>query len=165
MALKEEDLAKILQRPGYRVAGDKAPPGKLTVGVHELKRQVAESKLEIRFAQQLAERGIQVEYGLQVASVSSSAPPLPSWAFRCVRNYLDAIPGKGYELDFAWTTVQFFVEVDGGAHRTKGRFKADTIKHAMLLLAGWRGFRVSGADVREGRAIEWTMEWLQRGPA
>jgi very-short-patch-repair endonuclease len=103
-----------------------------------LKREMPkESKLERRFVQQLGEAGI-TDYQ---------------------RNYFP-ITGRDWELDFCWPARKFAVEVDGMAHRTKGRFKADFQKHAALLLAGWLVLRVCGDDVRQGRAIEWTKQLL-----
>lgn len=96
-----------------------------------------ESKLEIRFVQQLADAGI-AGY---------------------TRNYFPII-GRDWELDFAWSPIKVYIEIDGMAHRTKERFKADFQKHAALVLDGWRGLRVCGDDVRQGRAIEWTKRLL-----
>jgi very-short-patch-repair endonuclease len=96
-----------------------------------------ESKLERRFVQQLAEAGIS-DY---------------------TRNHFPIL-GRDWELDFCWAPRLLYVEVDGMAHRTKGRFKADFTKRAELLLAGWRGLHVCGDDIRQGRAIEWTKRLL-----
>jgi very-short-patch-repair endonuclease len=96
-----------------------------------------ESKLEIRFVQQLADAGI-AGY---------------------TRNYFPIL-GRDWELDFAWVPAKVYIEIDGMAHRTKERFKADFQKHAALVLAGWRGLRVCGDDVRQGRAIDWTKQLL-----
>lgn len=106
------------------------------------------SKLEARFEQQLNEHGIWP---------AKEDEPTGYW-----RNYLNAVPGRGYELDFAWYAFKFAVEVDGSAHRTKGRFKRDFEKHAELMLAGWRVLRVGGDDVRHGRAIAWTLQLLAK---
>lgn len=104
----------------------------------ERKREMPkESKLEQRFVQQLAEAGI-TGY---------------------VRNFFPVL-GRDWELDFAWPDKRCAVEIDGMAHRTKGRFKGDMEKHATLMLAGWRVLRVCGDDVRHGRAIEWTKQLL-----
>lgn len=96
-----------------------------------------ESKLERRFVQQLAEAGI-TDY---------------------TRNHFPIL-GRDWELDFCWASRKLAVEVDGMAHRTKGRFKADYPKHAALLLDGWKVLRVCGDDIRQGRAIQWTKDLL-----
>lgn len=97
-----------------------------------------DSKIERRFAQQLAERGI------------------PAY----VRDYF-FIEGRDFELDFAWPALKFAVSIEGQAHRVKARFLADTEKHALGLIAGWKILRVAGKDVRDGRAIEWTWTLLR----
>lgn len=91
-----------------------------------------ESKLERRFEQQLIEAGIG---GYQ-------------------RNYF-FLADRDFELDFAWAPVKIYVEVQGMAHRIKGKFKADIEKRALALMAGWRGLEVDGITIKDGRAIEW----------
>ena len=103
----------------------------------EPKAPPKESKLERRFLQQLADAGIE----------------------NYVRNYFPIL-GRDWELDFAWPPKKVAVEVDGMAHRTRERFKADFQKHAALILDGWLVIRVCGDDVRQGRAIEWTKRLL-----
>lgn len=165
--LSEADLKAMLRKRGYRV---RVHDGNPSDAAKELKRHVAESKLEIRFAQQLAER--------EIFPMDSSQPALNAIVtprsgliaaceerrnpFPYVRNYLDAISGRNFELDFCWPRLRFAVEIDGMAHRTKGRFVADHEKHAILLLADWKILRVCGADIRNGRAVDWTMEVLRR---
>lgn len=96
-----------------------------------------QSKLELRFEQQLIVRGVR------------------PW----MRNYC-FFAGRNWELDFSWPAEKIYVEVDGMAHRIKARFKGDYEKHAMALLSGWRGLRVCGDDIRHERAIEWTIRLL-----
>lgn len=98
------------------------------------------SPIELMFAQQLAVLEI----------------PAPA------RN-LVFLPGRKFELDFAWPDRRFGVEVDGMAHRTKERFKKDFEKHALAMIHGWRVLRVGGHDVRSGRAAAWLITlWEQR---
>ena len=97
------------------------------------------SLIEERMAQQIAEAGL----------------PEP------VREYFH-IPGRDFRLDFAWPALKIGVEVQGGAHRVKGRFKADIEKRALSLLAGWRALEVGGVEVRTGKSIEWLQELLRR---
>ena len=65
------------------------------------------------------------------------------------------IPNRDFRLDFAWPALKLGLEVQGGAHRIKGKFKADMEKRALGLLAGWRILEVGGKEVRSGQAIEW----------
>lgn len=97
-----------------------------------------ESPLERRFDQQLEVSGL----------------PLPrkNWFFLNNRNF---------ELDRAWPTLKVAVEVQGMAHRIKGKFKADIEKRALAMLAGWRVLEVDGASIKDGRAIEWTKRLLK----
>ena len=105
-----------------------------------LRRVLPESKLELRFTQQLAER-----------------PDIPPH----VRNYF-FLDGRDFELDFAWPNLKFAVSIEGMAHRVRGRFKADIEKHALAVLAGWTVLRVGGAEIRHGVAIYWTQTMLER---
>jgi very-short-patch-repair endonuclease len=97
----------------------------------------AESKIERRLDQQLAESG------------------LPKHQ----RNYF-FLPDRDLELDFAWPALKVAVEVQGMAHRIKGKWKRDIEKRALAMLAGWRVLEVDGAAVRDGRAIEWTKKLI-----
>ena len=63
--------------------------------------------------------------------------------------------GHRHRLDFAWPALKIGVEVQGMVHRIKGRFEADIEKRALGLLQGWRVLEVSGAAIRDGRAIKW----------
>jgi len=94
--------------------------------------QPKESKIERRLDQQLAESG------------------LPA----ARRNYF-FLADRDLELDFAWPDRMLAVEVQGMAHRIKGKFTRDIEKRALAMLAGWRVLEVDGACVRDGRAIEW----------
>lgn len=151
----EEDYKAHLKR-----AGKPAAAGEMKRAV----RTQVESKIEVRFAQQLAENGIVQRAPTELfyrADAQFNNCSRYSFTRNYDRNYLDAVRGRGFELDFAWPVVRFFVEVDGMAHRTRERFLTDSAKHAELLFAGWRGLRVNGPDVRDGRAIEWTMRALE----
>lgn len=105
----------------------------------EVKReQTKESKLERRFDQQLAEAGL--------------PEPRRNWFF---------LNGRDYELDRAWPAQKVAVEVQGMAHRIKGKWKRDIEKRALAMLAGWKVLEVDGASIRDGRAIEWTKQLLK----
>ncbi len=71
------------------------------------------------------------------------------------------ILGRDFRLDFAWVPEKKYVEVQGMAHRIKGKFRADIEKRALLTLAGWRGLEVGGAEIKSGKAIEWIKELLK----
>lgn len=101
-------------------------------------RKQPESKLERRLDQQIEEAGLEV--------------PRRNWFL---------ITGRDYELDRAWPTKKIAVEVQGMAHRIKGKFQRDIEKRALALLAGWRVLEVDGASVRDGRAIQWLKELLK----
>lgn len=90
------------------------------------------SLIEERMAQQIAQAGL----------------PIP------VREYFH-IKDRDHRLDFAWPDLKIGVEVQGMAHRIKGRFRADIEKRALGLLAGWRILEVGGIEVRSGIAIRW----------
>lgn len=97
-----------------------------------------ESKIERRFEQQLLER-----------------PLIPPHQ----RNYF-FLPDRDFELDFAWPALKVAVEIQGMAHRVKGRFKADIEKRALAQLAGWRVLELDGDSVRSGRGLEWLVGLL-----
>ena len=46
------------------------------------------------------------------------------------------------------------VDIDGGVHRIKDKFKRDIERHNALQMAGWLHLRFSPQDVKAGRAIE-----------
>lgn len=77
------------------------------------------------------------------------------------RNYRH-IPGRKFELDFAWPALKLGVEVQGMAHRIKGKFEADVDKRALAQLEGWLILEVSGRRIRDGSAIEWLKELYDR---
>lgn len=97
------------------------------------------SALEIRFAQQIETKGL----------------PAPVREFY----FLD---GRDFRLDFAYPHLKIGVEVQGMAHRIKGRFQADIEKRALALLAGWRVLEVSGATIKSGQAIVWLAQLLDQ---
>lgn len=99
-----------------------------------------ESKLERRLVQQLTDAGI---HGWQ-------------------RNYF-FLGDRDLELDFAWPETRLAVEVQGMAHRIKGKFQRDIEKRALALLAGWRVLEVDGSAIRDGRALKWLKLLLNDG--
>ena len=97
------------------------------------------SKLERRFSQQLTDN-----------------PEIPAHQ----RNYF-FLETRDLELDFAWPAVKVAVEIQGMAHRIKGKWKRDIEKRALALLAGWRVLEVGGDQVRSGQALEWLRALLR----
>lgn len=77
------------------------------------------------------------------------------------REFKGAVPGREFRLDFAWPDRKVAVEVQGMVHRIKARFKADTEKHCLLVVHGWKVLPVSGDDVRRGRAVQWVESLLR----
>ena len=100
------------------------------------------SKIERRFSQQLADN-----------------PDIPPHQ----RNYF-FLPDRDLELDFAWSEVSIAVEVQGMAHRIKGKFKRDIEKRALAMLAGCRVLEVGGDQVRSGQALQWLRLLLATRP-
>lgn len=98
-----------------------------------------ESPLERRFDQQLVTRGA------------------PSY----LREYYFA-KDRDWRFDFAWPERKVAVEIQGGAHRIKGRFKADLPKRAAALLAGWRVLELGRDEIRSEQGIAWLLELLSR---
>ena len=79
-----------------------------------------------------------------------------------MRNYF-FLPDRDFELDYAWPEVKVAVEVQGMAHRIKGKWKRDIEKRALALLAGWRVLELDGDSVRSGRGLEWLRALLAKG--
>lgn len=97
-----------------------------------------QSNLELRFAQQIWDSGL--ADGLQ-----------REWFF---------IKDRDFQFDFAYPKLKVAVEVQGMAHRIKGKFQRDIEKRALAQLAGWRVLEVDGASIRSGKAIGWLKELL-----
>ncbi len=72
------------------------------------------------------------------------------------------IKGRDFRLDFAWPDRKIGVEVQGMAHRIKGKFHADIEKRALAMLQGWRILEVSGDTVRDERGIGWLKQLLEK---
>ena len=75
-------------------------------------------------------------------------------------------PARNWRFDFAWPGVlpgepgPIAVEMEGGAHRIKGRFERDVEKYNRAALHGWTLLRVTPAMVNDGRAIALICEAL-----
>lgn len=73
------------------------------------------------------------------------------------REQLLVLPRK-FRTDLSWLEIKTFVEVDGGewSHGQHGRgqgMQDDCVKWNLLTLAGWRGFRFTGSQVKSGYAL------------
>ncbi len=68
-------------------------------------------------------------------------------------------PGRRWRLDFAWPEFLIALEIEGGTFNT-GRhtrpvgFEKDCEKYNAAAMLGWTVFRVTGAMVRDGRALK-----------
>lgn len=127
------------QLKAYQLKNDK--PEMLGVDIDAIHRNQApkESKIERRLIQQMTDEGI------------------TGWQ----RNYF-FLPDRELELDIAFPTIRAAVEVQGMAHRIRGKFQRDIEKRALAMLAGWRVLEVDGSSIRDGRALQWLKALLSR---
>ena len=68
-------------------------------------------------------------------------------------------PDRQWRFDFT-VAGKIAIEVEGGTfgksrHTTGIGFEKDASKYAEALCLGWRVLRVTGSQVRDGRAIQW----------
>lgn len=63
--------------------------------------------------------------------------------------------GSRHRLDVCYRARKIGVEVQGGVHRIKGRFKADLKKRAEGLLQGWRVLEVGPDEIKSGKGLQW----------
>ncbi len=106
------------------------------------------------------------------ASLKPKAPPGPSQIHIRMRQQIQQaglpepieeyyhIKGRDFRLDFAWPDRKIGLEVQGMAHRIKGKFHADIEKRALALIDGWRILEVSGNAVRDERGIGWLKQLM-----
>ena len=133
----EHDAIKARLAAWDKSETDGKPPPPLPV-IPKGSNKVEGSRLETMFALQLR------------------ALALPAW----VEQYVGAVPGRKYRLDFAWPERKLAVECCGHVHRIRERFLADCERTCLLVLAGWKVLPVSGDDIRSGRAIGWLQQAL-----
>lgn len=73
---------------------------------------------------------------------------------------------RKWHSDFCWPDINFIVEVEGGVH-SKGRhvrpkgFTDDCEKYNEALLLGYRVLRVTTAQVKSEKAINWIERALE----
>ena len=76
-------------------------------------------------------------------------------------------PPRKWRFDFAYPELLIGIEVEGGGfvagrHGRGIGMEADCEKYAMALLEGWRVLRVTGRQIKDGSAIAWLKELLNR---
>lgn len=109
------------------------------------RRHLAPAKQRLASAKQHPPGGKAAELALRDSILEAGIPPpYREFTFH---------PTRDWRLDLAWPQFKLAIEIDGSVHRTKQRFASDIEKHNALMLAGWRYFRVTPADVKEGRAF------------
>ena len=69
-------------------------------------------------------------------------------------------PPRRWRFDYTWPAQWIAVEQEGavwtGGRHTRGRgFEADCVKYAEAILLGWRVFRASPRQMRDGTVIGW----------
>lgn len=77
------------------------------------------------------------------------------------------LSGRKFRADFAFPEQMLLIEVDGGLYIQGGHSRgaareSDLERDALAMLAGWRTLRVSPRHVKDGRAIAWIAELLEK---
>lgn len=80
-------------------------------------------------------------------------------AFGCLSEF-KFHPTRRWRFDFAWPEKKLAVEIEGGVwtggRHTRGKgFSEDCEKYSEAAVLGWRIIRVTGDQVRSGKAIQW----------
>ena len=139
----EAALDELLKRSHVRVvngpytAGPKAKPGPKPAPPK--KGQKEPSSIEYLMGHQIQEAGL----------------PEP------VRQ-LQYFEDRKFTGDFCWPDRRIALEVDGGAHKTEGRFSASFERAYMLMMANWTVLHVGKTEVRNYKALEWITHVLAR---
>lgn len=76
-------------------------------------------------------------------------------------------PPRRWRLDFAWPELMVAMEVEGGTmtggRHTRGKgFEDDCDKYNEAALRGWMLLRVTGAMVKDGRALRTAEKAIER---
>lgn len=74
--------------------------------------------------------------------------------------------GRRWRFDFAFPDRMIALEVEGGswvngAHNRPSSFEGDCEKYSEAAIAGWRVIRVTGAQVRNGQALNFVIRALE----
>jgi len=96
-----------------------------------------------------------------------------------VREYKFNSGNLRYRFDFAWVDEMLSVEIEGGVnmyvtrksdgkrirvsgkHTSEKGFERDCIKYNEAMLLGWKVLRVTGKQVKSGKALEWVERMLE----
>ena len=70
-------------------------------------------------------------------------------------------PKRRWRLDFAWPSLMLAVEIEGGVwsggrHTSGVGFTSDCEKYNEAVCLGWRVLRVTGSQVKDLQAFNWT---------
>lgn len=76
-------------------------------------------------------------------------------------------PVRGWRFDFAFTGPMIAVELEGGTwakgrHTRGAGYAEDCIKYAEAALLGWRVYRFTGDQVRDGTALRYVEAALRQ---
>jgi very-short-patch-repair endonuclease len=63
------------------------------------------------------------------------------------------LKGRKYRADFADPELRLIVELEGAAHRLKGRFRDDIRKSQDAIINGWSLLRIASDQVRLNAAV------------
>lgn len=74
-------------------------------------------------------------------------------------------PKRRWRFDFAWPALMLAVEIEGGVwsggrHTSGVGFTLDCEKYNEATIAGWRILRVTGAQVKNLQAFDWTRRMI-----
>lgn len=73
---------------------------------------------------------------------------------------------RKWAFDYAWPDIKLAFELEGGAFikgrhtRPKG-FTEDIVKYNEAQLLGWVVLRATSAQVKDGHAIKWIMQFFK----
>ena len=156
----------------------KGCPIKCITGKPRLPRKPIDHSLEDAFADQLQK----AEWNRTGDVMSYYEPQLED----CEREYFFALketPKRMWRFDFAFVDLKIAVEIEGGTNlwrryrcttcggiimvQTGGRhndsqgFEEDTEKYNTAACLGWTVLRITGAQVRDGRGLEWLVKLIE----
>ena len=117
--------------------------------------RVIDRTLEHEFAQQIANALTSLEWESEYTFM-----PEPSAGDKA-----KGIKRRSWRFDFAWPIYKIAVEIEGGTwsggRHTRGQgFEADAEKYNTAESMGWHVFRLTAAQVYDGRGVEWVMKLL-----